>query len=109
QQREQLEQLISPVVKRLPSQYQTVPPMTRLHQGKQQLEQRSQYLTEQKNIEPDLNTHQQSLEKSQYQLQLEQHNYADLNQKLQQLIQPGKDLRHQLAELTDHYAGKTYR
>ncbi len=109
QQREQLEQLISPVVKRLPSQYQTVPPMTWLHQGKQQLAQRIQYLTEQKNIEHDLNTHQQSLEKSQYQLQLEQQNYADLNQKLQQLIQQGKDLRHQLAELTEHYAGKTYR
>ncbi len=68
-----------------------------------------QHLAVQKQLESDLHQQQQILEKSQYQLQLEQQNFAQLSQSVEQLIQQGKDLRQQLAELTQEHAGQVYR
>ncbi|RDC52507.1 hypothetical protein DVA85_08150 [Acinetobacter sp. RIT592] len=109
QQRQQLDQLIHPVLSVLPEQYQSQPPMLCLPQLQQQLEQRMQHLAVQKQLESDLHQQQQILEKSQYQLQLEQQNFAQLSQSVEQLIQQGKDLRQQLAELTKEHAGQVYR
>ncbi|UVB01642.1 AAA family ATPase [Acinetobacter lwoffii] len=109
QQRQQLDQLIHPVLSVLPEQYQSQPPMLSLPQLQRQLEQRMQQLAVQKQLESDLHQQQQILEKSQYQLQLEQQNFAQLSQSVEQLIQQGKDLRQQLAELTKEHAGQVYR
>ena len=109
QQRQQLDQLIHPVLSVLPEQYQSQPPMLCLPQLQQQLEQRMQHLAVQKQLESDLHQQQQILEKSQYQLQLEQQNFAQLSQSVEQLIQQGKDLRQQLAELTKEHTGQVYR
>ncbi|UHT65686.1 AAA family ATPase [Acinetobacter lwoffii] len=109
QQRQQLDQLIHPVLSVLPEQYQSQPPMLSLPQLQRQLEQRMQHLAVQKQLESDLHQQQQILEKSQYQLQLEQQNFAQLSQSVEQLIQQGKDLRQQLAELTQEHAGQVYR
>ena len=109
QQRQQLDQLIHPVLSVLPEQYQSQPPMLCLPQLQRQLEQRMQHLAVQKQLESDLHQQQQILEKNQYQLQLEQQNFAQLSQSVEQLIQQGKDLRQQLAELTEEHAGQVYR
>ena len=109
QQRQQLDQLIHPVLSILPEQYQSQPPMLCLPQLQRQVEHRMQHLAVQKQLESDLHQQQQILEKSQYQLQLEQQNFAQLSQSVEQLIQQGKDLRQQLAELTQEHAGQVYR
>lgn len=109
QQRQQLDQLIHPVLSILPKQYQSQPPMLSLPQLQRQVEHRMQHLAVQKQLESDLHQQQQILEKSQYQLQLEQQNFAQLSQSVEQLIQQGKDLRQQLAELTQEHAGQVYR
>lgn len=109
QQRQQLNQLIQPVLSVLPEQYQSQPPMAWLSELQQQLQQRMQQLAVQKQLESDLHQQQQILEKNQYLLQLEQQNFAQLSQALEQLIQQGKDLRQQLAELTEQHAGQVYR
>src|SRR5690606_8539952 len=109
QQRQQLDQLIQPLLSALPEQYQSQPPVIWLPQLQQQLQQRIQHVSVQKQLDSDLHQQQQILEKSQYQLQLEQQNFAQLSQSVEQLIQQGKDLRQQLAELTEEHAGQVYR
>lgn len=109
QQLQQLDQLIQPLLSALPEQYQSQPPVIWLPQLQQQLQQRIQHVSVQKQLDSDLHQQQQILEKSQYQLQLEQQNFAQLSQSVEQLIQQGKDLRQQLAELTEEHAGQVYR
>ena len=109
QQRTQLAQLIQPVINVLPEHYSSQNPTTWLSTLQQQLQQRMQHLAAQKQLESELQTQQQAVDKTQYQLQLEQQNFAQLSQSLEQLIQQGKDLRQQLAELTEQYAGQVYR
>ncbi|KGT47435.1 AAA family ATPase [Acinetobacter sp. HR7] len=109
QQRQQLEQLITPVMMALPKQYQVQPPINWLPKLQQQLQQRVQYLSTQKQLDSELQQQQQAVEKTQYQLQVEQQNFVQLSQSLEQLVEQGKELRQQLAELTEQHAGQVYR
>lgn len=109
QQRTQLDQLIQPLINVLPENYASQDPIKWLSTLQQQLQQRMQHLNVQKQLESELQAQQQAVDKTQYQLQVEQQNFAQRHQSLEQLIQQGKDLRQQLAELTGQHAGQVYR
>lgn len=109
QRRVQLEQLITPIITQLPESYALHAPMSWLVKIEQHLQQRIQYLNEQKLLDTQQISQQQALEKIQYQLDSEQQNFTQLSQSVEQLIEQGKDLRQQLAELTENYARKVYR
>ncbi len=109
QQRQQLAQLLQPVIDTLPKQYQVQSPISWLPTLQQQLQQRIQHLATHQQLAAEQHLQQQAVEKTQYQLQLEQQNFSQLSQSLAQLVQQGKDLRQQLAELTEQYAGQIYR
>ena len=104
-----LEQLIRPIVESLPPQFQSEQPIRWMTQIQQQLLQRQSLLNEQKRLENERVTQAQLLEKTQYQLQMEQQNHSQLTKNIEQLIQQGKDLRQNLADLTQQYAGQVYR
>lgn len=74
-----------------------------------QLQKRIEYLQQQKQIEMELEQKRQQLEKTQYQYDLEQQNFVALNNQLTELVEHGKTLRQQLADLTLQYAGQSYR
>ncbi|MFV5491814.1 AAA family ATPase [Acinetobacter sp. ASP199] len=109
QQRAQLAQFIQPIINVLPEHYSSQDPIKWLSTLQQQLQQRMQHLGAQKQLEAELQAQQQAVDKTQYQLQVEQQNFAQCQQSLEHLIQQGKDLRQQLAELTEQYAGQVYR
>ncbi|ANF81219.1 hypothetical protein A3K93_02745 [Acinetobacter sp. NCu2D-2] len=109
QQREQLEQLISPIQNALSAHYSASSVQSWLSPIRSQLQARIEHLKQYKVLEQQCQDHQQVLEKNQYQLLVEQNIYQELNQKLAHVIQQGKELRQQLADLTQNYAGKVYR
>ena len=74
-----------------------------------QLQKRIEYLQQQKQIEMELEQKRQQLEKTQYQYDLEQQNFVALNNQLTELVEHGKTLRQQLADLTLQHAGQSYR
>lgn len=109
QSRTQLEQLIQPISSMLPDELQRQAPSLWVAQIQQQLQQRLQSLSTLKALENELQQIQQQIEQTQYQFDLEEKHYASLIQNREQLIEQGKQLRQQLAELTEHYAGQPYR
>lgn len=104
-----LQQLIEPIQQKLPETFKTQTPSAWLTQIQQQLQQRMQHSTTQKQLENELLNQQQQLEKIQYQLNSEQQHFDKLTHDRDHLIEQGKTLREQLLSLTREYAGQEYR
>ena len=109
QRRLQLEQGIQTIVSMLPQHYQQHAPISWLEDVQQQLKQRIAELHSQKQVATALNQAQQQLEKITLQYQSAEQREQALSLAIKQLIEQGKQLRQQLAALTEQYAGQSYR
>ena len=109
QRRVQLDQGIQPIVQLLPARYQQDMPIHWVAELQQQLQQRVALLTMQKQVETSLLQAQQELEKMTLRFEAAQKHEQHLTHQIEQLIEQGKMLRSKLAELTQDYAGQSYR
>lgn len=109
QRRLQLEQGIQTIVCMLPERYQQQMPIAWLDDVQQQLKQRIAQLHSQKQLATAFNQAQQQLEKMNLQYQSAEQREQALGLEITQLIEQGKQLRQQLAALTEQYAGQCYR